>query len=69
MLQILQSLKSRETILVDFKREEVVGSDWIMNHVRAGESVFCREIESAGFEKTASYDILKDNYMVRFRKK
>ncbi|MDA7512476.1 methyltransferase domain-containing protein [Verrucomicrobia bacterium] len=58
-----------EIILVDFKREEGVSSDWIMNHVRAGESVFCREIESAGFEKTASYDILKDNYMVRFRKK
>ena len=58
-----------EIILVDFKREEGVSSDWIMNHVRAGESVFCGEIESAGFEKTASYDILKDNYMVRFRKK
>ena len=58
-----------EIILVDLKREEGASSDWIMNHVRAGESVFCREIESAGFEKTASYDILKDNYMVRFRKK
>lgn len=58
-----------EIILIDFKREEGESSDWIMNHVRAGESVFCGEIESAGFKKIASYDILKDNYMVRFQKK
>ncbi len=58
-----------EIILIDFKREEGESSDWIMNHVRAGESVFRSEIESAGFEKITSYDILKDNYMVRFRKK
>ncbi len=58
-----------EIILIDFKRKKGESSDWIMNHVRAGESVFCGEIESAGFEKVESYDILKDNYMVRFRKK
>ncbi len=58
-----------EIILIDFKRVEGESSDWIMNHVRAGEKVFCDEIESAGFEKVETYDILKDNYMIRFRKK
>ncbi|MBT5927540.1 MAG: methyltransferase domain-containing protein [Verrucomicrobia bacterium] len=58
-----------EIILIDFTREESESSDWIMNHVRAGEKVFCSEVEAAGFEKVAFYDVLKDNYMVRFRKK
>lgn len=61
--------KGGEIILVDFKRVEGESSDWIMNHVRAGEEVFSAEVESAGFEKVNSYDLLKDNYMIRFRKK
>lgn len=61
--------KEGEIILVDFKRVEGESSDWIMNHVRAGEEVFSAEVVAAGFEKVASYDLLKDNYMIRFRKK
>jgi ubiquinone/menaquinone biosynthesis C-methylase UbiE len=61
--------KGGEIILVDFKRVEGESSDWIMNHVRAGEEVFSAEVESAGFEKVNSYDLLSDNYMIRFRKK
>ena len=70
LASILKALRpGGEIILIDFKREEGESSDWILNHVRASEKVFCAEVESAGFEKVASYDVLKDNYMVRFRKK
>ena len=57
-----------EIFLVDFKRIPGESADWILNHVRAGESVVTAEIEAAGFEKVANVDLLKDNYIVRFRK-
>ncbi len=55
-------------ILIDFKRIEGKSSDFIMNHVRAGQEVFTAEIEAAGFEKIDEPVELKDNYVVRFRK-
>ncbi|MDA1273334.1 MAG: class I SAM-dependent methyltransferase [Verrucomicrobia bacterium] len=61
--------KDGEIVMVEFKRIPGVTSDWTLNHVRAGQEVFTAEIEKAGFEKVADYDLLKDNYMIRFRKK
>ena len=57
-----------DLVIIDFIRIEGVSSEWTLNHVRAGEEVVTREIEAAGFRKVASYRILKDNYMLRFRK-
>lgn len=56
-------------ILIDFKRIAGRSSDFIMNHVRAGQEVFTAEIEAAGFEKLDEPVALKENYVVRFRKK
>lgn len=58
-----------EIYLIDFKRIEGVSSDWILNHVRAGEEVFAAEIEKAGFQRVEKIGLLKDNYILRFRKK
>jgi ubiquinone/menaquinone biosynthesis C-methylase UbiE len=58
-----------EIFLVDFKRIPGVSSDWVMNHVRAGEDVVTAEIEAAGFRKIETLDLLKDNYVLRFQKK
>jgi predicted methyltransferase len=57
-----------ELVLVEFKRIPGVSSDWVMEHVRAGEEVFTAEIEAAGFQQIEQHDFLKDNYIVRFRK-
>jgi ubiquinone/menaquinone biosynthesis C-methylase UbiE len=57
-----------EIYLIDFKRIPGQSSDWILNHVRAGQEVVTAEIESAGFKKVAEYDLLKENYVLRFRK-
>ena len=51
---------------MDFKR--VPGSDWVMTHVRAGQEVFTAEIEAAGFKQIEQVNLLKDNYVLRFRK-
>lgn len=57
-----------EIVLVEFKRIPGVSSEWILNHVRAGQEAFEAEIEAAGFRKVAEHDFLKENYVVRFRK-
>lgn len=56
-------------VMVEFKRIEGESSEWILNHVRAGQEVFTREIESAGFVKEREIPLLKDNYVLQFRKK
>lgn len=59
-----------EVVLIDFKRIPGESSDFIMGHVRAGQEVFESEVVAAGFEKVAEVkDVLKENYIVRFKKK
>jgi predicted methyltransferase len=57
-----------EVLLVEFKRLPGKSSDWILNHVRAGQEVFAAEIEAGGFKQIEEQDLLKDNYVIRFRK-
>jgi predicted methyltransferase len=59
-----------ELVLIDFKRIPGETSDFIMNHVRAGQEVFEAEVIAAGFEKVNEVkDLLKENYFVKFRRK
>ena len=57
-----------EVVVVDFKRIPGQSSEWVMNHLRAGQEVFTAEIEAARFKKVEQVDLLKDNYILRFRK-
>ena len=57
-----------EVFLIDFKRVPGVSSDWILNHVRAGQELVTTEFETAGFKKIEEISLLKDNYTLRFRK-
>ena len=58
-----------EVILIDFHRIEGVSSDWVLDHVRAGQDVFTREIEQAGFRQVdEKKGLLSESYFVRFRK-
>jgi ubiquinone/menaquinone biosynthesis C-methylase UbiE len=57
-----------QLIVVEFKRIEGESSDWILEHVRAGQEVFTREIEAIGFRKETELDLLEDNYFLRFTK-
>lgn len=56
-------------VVVDFHRIPGKTSKWMLEHVRAGQSVFRAEIEAAGFVLEAEPDVgLLDNYMLRFRR-
>lgn len=57
-----------ELVVVDFKRIPNVSSEWIMEHVRAGEETVIQEILRAGFVLVAREDFLESNYFLRFRK-
>jgi ubiquinone/menaquinone biosynthesis C-methylase UbiE/intracellular sulfur oxidation DsrE/DsrF family protein len=56
-------------VLIDFRRIEGTSTDWIMNHVRAGQDVFEAEIARSGFQKMhEERELLKENYFVVFEK-
>jgi ubiquinone/menaquinone biosynthesis C-methylase UbiE len=55
-------------VLIDFRRVKGQSAPWILEHVRAGQEVFTRELEAAGFQKVEELPLLKENYFLRFRK-
>lgn len=56
-------------VLIDFRREEGKSTEWVMNHVRAGQAEFEKEITAVGFKKIADRsDLLKENYFLVFEK-
>ena len=55
-------------VLVDYRREEGKTPEWRLKHVRAGQDVFTREIEAAGFKLQGEEKFLKDNYMLYFQR-
>ena len=58
-----------QVILIDFHRIEGVSSDWALDHVRAGQDVFTKEIEQAGFRQIEERkNLLNESYLVCFRK-
>jgi predicted methyltransferase len=71
MQSIHQALKpGGQVILIDFHRIEGKSTEWTLNHVRAGQEVFCKEIADAGFQQIdEKQDLLKESYFVRFKKK
>lgn len=58
-----------QVVLVDYRRIPGKSSEWALGHIRAGQEVFEREIESCGFKKVEEQpDLLKESYFVRFVK-
>jgi predicted methyltransferase len=55
-------------VVIDFHRIEGISSDWVMEHVRAGQEVFRKEIEAAGFRLVEEPKFLKENYCMIFQK-
>lgn len=70
MTSLQRALKpGGRVIVIDFRREPGKSTEWVMNHVRAGQDVVENEILQAGFEKARQRDAgLKDNYFVEFVK-
>jgi SAM-dependent methyltransferase len=59
-----------QLVLVDFRRVAGESSEWLLEHVRAGEDVFRQEILEAGFKLINAHypPFLEQNYVLRFQK-
>jgi ubiquinone/menaquinone biosynthesis C-methylase UbiE/intracellular sulfur oxidation DsrE/DsrF family protein len=70
MASIHRALKPvGRVIVVDFRRIPGTSTDWVLDHVRAGQDVVTSEIVQAGFRKTREPEgVLKENYVVEFTK-
>lgn len=70
MRSIHRALKpGGQVVLIDFHRIKGKSSEWAMNHVRAGQEVFVKEILEAGFRHIEEKkDLLDESYFVRFEK-
>ena len=70
MASLYRALKpGGRVILVDFRRVEGSSTDWVMNHVRAGQEVFEAETLQTGLKKVyEERELLKENYFVVFEK-
>ena len=55
-------------LLIDYRRIPGKTAKAVLEHVRAGEEIFAAELVAAGFEKVETLPLLKENYVVRFRK-
>jgi predicted methyltransferase len=56
-------------IVIDFRRIPGTSTDWVLNHVRAGQEVVEAEIAQCGFRKVREEpDLLQENYFVVFEK-
>ncbi|MBI5397223.1 MAG: methyltransferase domain-containing protein [Verrucomicrobia bacterium] len=70
LASIRQALRpGGQLVVVDYRREPGKSPAWILGHVRAGQEEVTREIEAAGFQRVETPDFLKENYLMRFRKK
>ena len=58
-------------MLVDLERIPGVTDPGMLAHVRAGKDVFLKEIEEEGFVLVREHEVaeLKENYVLRFRKR
>src|SRR5260370_28020771 len=69
MASIHEALRPRgQVVVIDFHR--ILGKTrvWLLYHVRAGQEVVVKEIESSGFKKVGEEQFLSENYLVRFEK-
>jgi len=71
LASIRQALKPEgRLVVIDFDRVAGQSTDFVLKHVRAGQDVFRREIEAAGFwfEPVRKPPTFKENFFLRFER-
>jgi hypothetical protein len=57
-------------VLIDFHRVPGKSTEWVMNHVWAGQEVFKKEITECGFKRIQQLENLwEENYLLIFEKR
>jgi len=69
LASIHQALRSKgRMIIIDFRRDPRVSSNWVMGHVRSNQDQVIREVQSAGFRLVDDKPLMRTNYFLEFRK-
>ena len=69
MRSIHRALRSGgQVVLVEIRRIEGVSPSWVLDHVRAGQETFTKEIVQSGFKLNGEPSYLKNSYIKRFIK-
>lgn len=55
-------------VVIDYRKDPDVSSDWVMGHVRANQAAVIDEIQAAGFKLLDTRDWLRDNYFLHFKR-
>lgn len=56
-------------VVVDFERVKGVSTDFALEHVRAGKGAVSDEIRDAGFDFIEEVPMMKEQYVIKFRKR
>jgi SAM-dependent methyltransferase len=55
-------------IIIDFRRDPRISSNWIMGHVRGNKTEVIQEMEAAGFRLVDDKQMMRSNYFLEFVK-
>jgi ubiquinone/menaquinone biosynthesis C-methylase UbiE len=67
LASIRQALRNDgRLIIIDFRRDPRISSNWVMAHVRGNKSQVIGEIEAAGFRLVDDKPLMRANYFLEF---
>jgi ubiquinone/menaquinone biosynthesis C-methylase UbiE len=55
-------------IIIDFRRDPRISSNWVMGHVRGNKAQVIQELQAAGFRLVDDKPLMKTNYVLEFVK-
>jgi ubiquinone/menaquinone biosynthesis C-methylase UbiE len=53
-------------IIIDFRRDPRISSNWVMGHVRGNKAQVIQEVEAAGFRLVDDKPMMRTNYFLEF---
>jgi predicted methyltransferase len=66
---IHQALRSDgRVIIIDFRRDPRISSNWVMGHVRGDQAQVIQELHAAGFRLVDDKPLMRTNYFLEFIK-
>jgi len=69
LASIHQALRSDgRVIIIDFRRDPRINSNWIMGHVRTNKAQVIQELHAAGFRLVDDVPLMRTNYFLEFVK-
>jgi predicted methyltransferase len=69
LASIYQALRSEgRVIIIDFRRDPRISSNWVMGHVRGNRAQVIQEMQAAGFRLVDDKPLMRTNYFLEFVK-